>query len=115
MGSLCCRLSSALSEYAASAAAWSSRASDDAPVHACEQLSNCGPAKIVKSNPHPYEHLTPDVIIAAVESLGLMCDRRILGLNSYENRVYQVGIEAGPPLIAKFYRPERWTDAAILE
>lgn len=64
---------------------------------------------------HPYERLTPDVIIAAVESLGRLCDRRILALNSYENRVYQVGMEAGPPLIAKFYRPGRWPDAAIRE
>lgn len=64
---------------------------------------------------HPYERLTPDVIIAAVESLGRLCDRRILALNSYENRVYQVGMEAGAPLIAKFYRPGRWPDAAIRE
>jgi Ser/Thr protein kinase RdoA (MazF antagonist) len=64
---------------------------------------------------HPYERLTPDVIIAAVESLGRLCDRRILALNSYENRVYQVGMEEGPPLIAKFYRPGRWPDAAIRE
>jgi Ser/Thr protein kinase RdoA (MazF antagonist) len=70
---------------------------------------------IVKSNPHPYEDLTPDVIISAVESLDLPCDRRILALNSYENRVYQVGIEDGAPLIAKFYRPGRWSDAAIHE
>jgi Ser/Thr protein kinase RdoA (MazF antagonist) len=69
----------------------------------------------VKSNPHPYEDLTPDVIINAVESLDLPCDRRILALNSYENRVYQVGIEAAAPLVAKFYRPGRWSDAAILE
>ena len=67
------------------------------------------------TNPHPYERLTPDVIIAAVESLGWLCDRRILGLNSYENRVYQVGIEAAAPLIVKFYRPDRWSDAAIDE
>ena len=64
---------------------------------------------------HPYERLTPDVIIAAVESLGRLCDRRILALNSYENRVYQVGMEEGPPLIAKFYRPGRWPEAAIRE
>jgi Ser/Thr protein kinase RdoA (MazF antagonist) len=70
---------------------------------------------IVKSNPHPYEDLTPDVIIAAVESLGLICDQRILALNSYENRVYQVGIESAAPLVAKFYRPGRWSDAAIHE
>lgn len=64
---------------------------------------------------HPYDRLTPDVIMAAVESCGSLCDRRILALNSYENRVYQVGMEAGAPLIAKFYRPGRWSDAAIRE
>jgi len=64
---------------------------------------------------HPYDRLTPDVIIAAVESLGRVSDRRILALNSYENRVYQVGIEQGVPLVAKFYRPDRWSDAAIQE
>jgi Ser/Thr protein kinase RdoA (MazF antagonist) len=64
---------------------------------------------------HPYDRLTPDVIIAAVESFGRLSDRRILALNSYENRVYQVGIEQGAPLIAKFYRPRRWSDAAIQE
>lgn len=69
----------------------------------------------MKDSQHPYEHLTPDVIIAAVESLGPVCDRRILALNSYENRVYQVGIEGEAPIIAKFYRPERWQDVAIRE
>jgi Ser/Thr protein kinase RdoA (MazF antagonist) len=68
-----------------------------------------------QSNPHPYDRLTPDTIIACVESLGRVSDRRILALNSYENRVYQVGIEDGVPLIVKFYRPERWTDEAIHE
>jgi Ser/Thr protein kinase RdoA (MazF antagonist) len=68
-----------------------------------------------RTNPHPYEQLTPDVIIAAVESLGRVSDRRILALNSYENRVYQVGIEQGQPVIVKFYRPQRWTEAAIQE
>lgn len=66
-------------------------------------------------DPHPYDQLTPDVIIAAVESLGRDSDRRILALNSYENRVYQVGMEHGAPLIVKFYRPGRWSDAAIHE
>src|SRR5690606_20473655 len=64
---------------------------------------------------HPYDRLTPDVIIAAVESLGWLSDRRILALNSYENRVYQVGIEQSSPLVVKFYRPGRWSDAAIDE
>ena len=67
------------------------------------------------ANPHPYDRLTPDVIIAAVESVGYVSDRRILALNSYENRVYQVGIEQSQPLVAKFYRPGRWSDAAIQE
>ncbi|MBU1690361.1 MAG: serine/threonine protein kinase [Gammaproteobacteria bacterium] len=63
----------------------------------------------------PYQDLTPDRILNAVESLGLRCDGRLLALNSYENRVYQVGIEESAQVIAKFYRPLRWTDEAILE
>lgn len=64
---------------------------------------------------HPYEALSPDLVLDAVESSGYLSDMRILALNSYENRVYQVGMEEGPPLIAKFYRPERWSDAQIQE
>lgn len=67
------------------------------------------------SRAHPYEDLTPDLIIDAVQSLGLHCDGRLLALNSYENRVYQVGIDESEPLIAKFYRPERWSDEQIIE
>ena len=59
--------------------------------------------------------LSPDAILDALEGIGLACDGRILALNSYENRVYQIGIEDAEPLIAKFYRPQRWTDAAIIE
>lgn len=62
-----------------------------------------------------YQALQPDDILAAVESAGHRCDGRTLALNSYENRVYRVGIEDGPPIVAKFYRPGRWSDAAILE
>lgn len=64
---------------------------------------------------HPFATLTPDLVLDAVESIGFLSDARILALNSYENRVYQVGIEDGQPLIAKFYRPQRWTNEAILE
>jgi len=64
---------------------------------------------------HPYASLTPDLVLTAVESTGLMTDARISALNSYENRVYQVGIESAQPIIVKFYRPERWTDEQILE
>ena len=64
---------------------------------------------------HPYDRLTPDRVLDAVESRGYLSDARILALNSYENRVYQVGIEDAAPLIAKFYRPERWSREQILE
>lgn len=67
------------------------------------------------SSVHPYEALTPDAVLNAVEAEGYFCDGRILALNSYENRVYQVGIEGGQPLIAKFYRPNRWSRAQIQE
>ncbi len=66
-------------------------------------------------NPHPFQALTPSFIMDAVESQGFRCDCRTFALNSYENRVYQVGIEEGEPLIAKFYRPGRWSDAQIIE
>jgi Ser/Thr protein kinase RdoA (MazF antagonist) len=64
---------------------------------------------------HPYQQLTPDVVIDAVESTGRHSDARILALNSYENRVYQVGMDEGEPVIAKFYRPNRWSIEQILE
>ncbi|VVC82970.1 serine/threonine protein kinase [Sideroxydans sp. CL21] len=67
------------------------------------------------NNDHSFSSLTPDCVLNALESVGLRCDGRLLALNSYENRVYQVGIEDSAPLVAKFYRPARWTDAAILE
>lgn len=63
----------------------------------------------------PYAALTPDAILTALESLGLRCDGRLLELNSYENRVYLLGMEDAESLVAKFYRPARWSDAAILE
>ncbi len=64
---------------------------------------------------HPYSGLTPDIVLNALDSVGLRCDGSLLALNSYENRVYQVGIADAPPVVAKFYRPQRWSDAAILE
>lgn len=63
----------------------------------------------------PFALLTPDFVMNAVESLGFLCDARIFPLNSYENRVYQVGIEDELPLIAKFYRPNRWSPDQIRE
>ncbi len=64
---------------------------------------------------HPYTRLTPDLILRALESAGLVCDGRLLALNSYENRVYQIGIEDQAAVIGKFYRPGRWSKQAILE
>jgi len=54
-------------------------------------------------------------ILDAIDARGWVTDGRVSALNSYENRVYQIGLEDGSSVIAKFYRPERWTDAAILE
>lgn len=63
----------------------------------------------------PYARLSPDTVLSALESVGFVTDGRVLALNSYENRVYQVGLEEGAPLVAKFYRPGRWSTAQILE
>ena len=63
----------------------------------------------------PYAELSPEAVLDALEAVGFRCDGRILELNSYENRVYQVGIEDGMPLVAKFYRPARWSDESIRE
>ena len=63
----------------------------------------------------PFAGLTPDVVLDALDSVGIRGDGRLLSLNSYENRVYQVAMEVGPPCVAKFYRPERWSDGQILE
>ena len=63
----------------------------------------------------PFAGLTPETLLDAVESTGRRCSGHLLALNSYENRVYQIGIDDAPPLVAKFYRPGRWSDAAILE
>ncbi len=63
----------------------------------------------------PYDGLTPEVILSALESVGWAPSGSLLALNSYENRVYQIGLDDGGFLVTKFYRPERWSDAAIEE
>ena len=67
------------------------------------------------SDAPPYRDLTPDVVLDALDDIGVRGDGRLLALNSYENRVYQVWRDDAPPVVAKFYRPARWTDAQILE
>jgi len=64
---------------------------------------------------HPYAQLTPDRVLDALESVGWRVDGRLFALNSYENRVYQIGLEDGASVVAKFYRPARWSDAQIGE
>ncbi len=64
---------------------------------------------------HAYEALTPDVVLDALSGLGLEVDGRLTALSSYENRVYQVMLDDNSSVVAKFYRPERWSDAQILE
>jgi Ser/Thr protein kinase RdoA (MazF antagonist) len=67
------------------------------------------------SSEAPYSELSPQMVLDAIEAVGHRCDGRVLALNSYENRVYQIGIEDASPVVAKFYRPARWTDAMIRE
>ncbi|MBK9348368.1 MAG: serine/threonine protein kinase [Burkholderiales bacterium] len=64
---------------------------------------------------HPFEALTPDVVLDALESVHLRGDGRLTALSSYENRVYQVQLEDGSAVVAKFYRPGRWSHEQILE
>ena len=63
----------------------------------------------------PFAELTPHVVLDALSDVGLRGDGRLLQLNSYENRVFQVSLEDGTTVVAKFYRPGRWSDAQILE
>ncbi len=67
------------------------------------------------ATPHPFATLTPDLVLDALDSVGLRGDGRLTALSSYENRVYQVQLEDTTSVVAKFYRPERWSDAQIQE
>ena len=71
--------------------------------------------KTILSKNTPYANLKPDFILDAIESVGFRCTGGLLALNSYENRVYQIGIEESTPIVAKFYRPHRWSVPTILE
>jgi len=70
---------------------------------------------MVDDKQQAFHALGPEQVLDAVESTGYRCDGRLLALNSYENRVYQVGIDDQDPLVVKFYRPARWSNEAILE
>lgn len=62
-----------------------------------------------------FADLQPEDIVSTLADIGFACDGRFLALNSYENRVYQIGIEDDRPVVAKFYRPGRWSDESIVE
>ena len=64
---------------------------------------------------HPYQSLTPDLVLDALDTVGIRGDGRLIALGSYENRVYQAMLDDGPPVVVKFYRPNRWTDGQIDE
>src|SRR5882757_2287025 len=66
-------------------------------------------------NVAPYADLGPDTVLDALDAVGLRGDGRLIQLNSYENRVFQVFLEDGSVVVPKFYRPGRWSDAQILE
>lgn len=73
-------------------------------------MRNLGP-----DSAHPYDLLTPQLLLDALDAVGYRGDGRIIQLSSYENRVFQVMLDDGAPVVAKFYRPARWSDAQILE
>ncbi len=62
-----------------------------------------------------FSNLTPALILDAIESLGVQVTSGLLALNSYENRVYQFSTENNTRMVAKFYRPSRWTNEQIQE
>jgi Ser/Thr protein kinase RdoA (MazF antagonist) len=70
---------------------------------------------VAPASTHPYAALTPEVVLDACDAAGFRADGRLLPLNSYENRVYQVWLEDGTSRVLKFYRPERWTPEQIEE
>ena len=83
-----------------------------APMHAHDDAAP-------GADDHPYDRLTPDVVLDALASVGLWADGRLSALGSYENRVYQAGletpVEGHAQVVVKFYRPHRWSDDQILE
>jgi len=70
---------------------------------------------VSQADPHPFSQLTPEVVLDALSGVGLAVDGRLMGLNSYENRVYQAMLDDDEPVVAKFYRPGRWSEAQIRE
>jgi Ser/Thr protein kinase RdoA (MazF antagonist) len=85
------------------------------PHHPSTRSSTEPAAPAPAGTGHPFDHLTPQAVLDALDAVGIRGDGRLLQLNSYENRVFQVMLEDGGAVVAKFYRPGRWTDAQIAE
>src|SRR5688500_13080258 len=73
------------------------------------------PTQAARGKPQAFAALGPDEVLAAIEAVGIRCDGRLQALNSFENRVYLIGVEDGGSCVAKFYRPGRWGSDQILE
>lgn len=71
--------------------------------------------EIMNNSAFNFQALSPDLILDALDSVGLMAESGLIALNSYENRVYQFLCEDKKRYVVKFYRPERWSEAQILE
>lgn len=96
----------------------------DAQWWARDQIMSDEKYNRAKEDPEPAEsredfelfhRLGPNEILTILESSGLEPDGHVLALNSYENRVYRIGLEDADPVVVKFYRPGRWSDEEILE
>src|SRR3982750_4390943 len=87
---------------------------DDLPPRVAS-TGNALPDEAAPGAVPPYAGLTPDVVLDALDAIGIRGDGRMLSLNSYENRVYQVWCEDAPAIVVKFYRPGRWSDEQIGE
>lgn len=77
--------------------------------------SDAPTSPVPPSSVTPYADLDPQTVLHALQCAGLDADGRLLQLNSYENRVYQAHLDDGRVVVAKFYRPNRWSDAQIGE
>src|SRR5687768_10401478 len=83
--------------------------------HGVSDMRGAGPGCASVAAMSAYDRLTPERILDSIESAGYRCDGRLLALNSFENRVYQAWLDDGSALVAKFYRPGRWSNPQILE
>jgi hypothetical protein len=87
---------------------------DGAALDTASATEWCGTDRAARPPGLPGPHAALS-LLDALDAVGLRGDGRLLQLNSYENRVFQVFLEDGGAVVAKFYRPGRWSDAQILK